>query len=58
MTTNNATQTKVVTWEETLKKVVIVVGRLALAYLFFTQLFWKMPPTFGCIFQNSWVKKR
>jgi hypothetical protein len=34
--------------EELLRKVVLVFGRLALAYLFFTQLFWKMPPTFGC----------
>lgn len=48
MTTVSSTQTKIVAGEETLKKVVIVIGRLALAYLFFTQLFWKMPPTFGC----------
>ena len=48
MTTDNSTQTKTVAWEEILRKVVIVIGRLALAYLFFTQLFWKMPPTFGC----------
>jgi hypothetical protein len=26
----------------------VVVGRLALAYLFFSQLWWKVPPTFGC----------
>jgi len=26
----------------------MLIVRLALAYLFFTQLFWKMPPTFGC----------
>lgn len=31
-----------------MQKAVLVVTRLALAYLFFTQLFWKMPPTFGC----------
>lgn len=31
-------------WE----RVAILIARLALAYLFFTQLFWKMPPTFGC----------
>ena len=48
MTTYNATQTKSVAGEEILRKAVIVIGRLALAYLFFTQLFWKMPPTFGC----------
>ncbi|HRJ45123.1 MAG TPA: hypothetical protein PL105_24705, partial [Caldilineaceae bacterium] len=35
-------------WEEKLRKVTIVIARLGLAYLFFTQLFWKLPPTFGC----------
>jgi hypothetical protein len=25
-----------------------VIARLGLAYLFFTQLFWKLPPRFGC----------
>jgi hypothetical protein len=35
-------------WEGTLRKAVTVLARLALAYLFFTQLWWKMPPTFGC----------
>jgi hypothetical protein len=35
-------------WERLLRYVVLVVARLALGYLFFTQLFWKMPPTFGC----------
>ncbi len=35
-------------WEEILRKVVLVIARLAMAYLFFTQLWWKMPPTFGC----------
>lgn len=35
-------------WEERLRKITIVVARLGLAYLFFTQLFWKLPPTFGC----------
>lgn len=32
------------TWQ----KVLLVVVRLALAYLFFTQLWWKVPPSFGC----------
>ncbi len=36
------------TWERRLHKVVVVLGRLALGYLFFTQLWWKAPPTFGC----------
>jgi uncharacterized membrane protein YphA (DoxX/SURF4 family) len=35
-------------WETILRKVTLVIARLALAYLFFTQLWWKMPPTFGC----------
>src|SRR5574337_595859 len=34
--------------EPMLQKIVLVVGRLALGYLFFTQLFWKLPPTCGC----------
>jgi hypothetical protein len=35
-------------WEVILRKTVIVIGRLALAYLFFTQLWWKLPPRFSC----------
>lgn len=35
-------------WETALRKTVIVIARLALAYLFFTQLWWKLPPDFGC----------
>jgi hypothetical protein len=31
----------------------IVVGRLGLAYLFFSQLFWKLPPSFGCRNDNA-----
>ena len=31
-----------------LYKVCMVIARLGLAYLFFTQLFWKLPPKFGC----------
>jgi len=48
MTTLNTTQTKIAGWEERLRKAVIVIVRLGLAYLFFTQLFWKLPPSFGC----------
>jgi len=48
MTTSNATQSKIAGWEERLRKAVIVIARLGLAYLFFTQLFWKLPPSFGC----------
>lgn len=31
-----------------IQPVVLVLARIVLAYLFFTQLFWKLPPTFGC----------
>jgi hypothetical protein len=31
-----------------LQKALLIAVRLALAYLFFTQLWWKVPPTFGC----------
>ncbi len=37
------------TWPEgRLQRAVLVVARVALGYLFFTQLFWKLPPQFGC----------
>jgi hypothetical protein len=42
------TTTPTMKWDQRLQKIVIVIGRLGLAYLFFTQLFWKLPPTFGC----------
>lgn len=32
----------------TLQSIALFIGRIGLAYLFFTQLFWKLPPTFGC----------
>lgn len=35
-------------WDRRLQNIILVVGRLGLAYLFFSQLFWKLPPTFGC----------
>jgi hypothetical protein len=31
-----------------LLQISLVIGRLGLAYLFFSQLFWKLPPHFGC----------
>ena len=34
--------------EPFLQKAVLVIARLALGYLFFTQLWWKSPPAFGC----------
>ena len=36
------------TWELRLRKVMLVIARIGLAYLYFTQLFWKLPPDFGC----------
>jgi len=35
-------------WERRLRDGAVVLGRLTLAYLFFTQLWWKSPPNFGC----------
>lgn len=36
-------------WPEgRLQRAVLVIARVALGYLFFTQLFWKLPPRFGC----------
>ena len=35
-------------WEEPLRRVTLLVARLGLAFLFFSQLFWKLPPDFGC----------
>jgi hypothetical protein len=34
--------------EKRLQQIALVVARLTLAYLFFTQLWWKTPPSFGC----------
>ncbi|MGQ0605188.1 MAG: TQO small subunit DoxD [Anaerolineales bacterium] len=34
--------------ENTLQNIGLLIARLALGYLFFTQLWWKLPPTFGC----------
>lgn len=35
-------------WEQRIYQIALVIGRVGLAYFFFTQLFWKVPPTFGC----------
>jgi hypothetical protein len=34
--------------EVRLGQILMLIARLGLAYLFFSQLFWKLPPTFGC----------
>ena len=59
-------QASMSTWERRLRKVVLVIGRIGLAYLFFTQLLWKMPSDFGCppdfafttgsVDSNGWVR--
>lgn len=36
-------------WEKRLWQTTLVIGRLSLALLFFSQLFWKLPPRFGCL---------
>ena len=35
-------------WERRLQHAVLVLARIGLAYMFFTQLWWKAPPAFGC----------
>ena len=35
-------------FDSLIMKIATVVGRIALGYLFFTQLWWKVPPSFGC----------
>ncbi len=35
-------------WEQRLRTIVITIVRLGVAYMFFTNLFWKLPPRFGC----------
>lgn len=48
MTQDMTIEDKPAKWEETLRKIMTLIGRLALGYLFFTQLWWKLPPTYGC----------
>ncbi len=35
-------------FDQRIYKICMVIARLGLAYLFFTQLWWKLPPDFGC----------
>jgi hypothetical protein len=35
-------------WERRIQQAALVLMRVGLAYLFFTQLWWKAPPTFSC----------
>jgi hypothetical protein len=45
-------------WELWLQRFALVVLRLGLAYLFFTQLWWKVPPTFGCTSERRLHRER
>jgi len=45
---NNANEIEKPRLDKTLYNIFIVIARLGLAYLFFTQLWWKLPPNFGC----------
>jgi len=44
----NLTDSQITRLDTRLTKVCMVIARLGLAYLFFTQLWWKLPPNFGC----------
>lgn len=44
----NTTPQRFSGFEQRLQKAALVIVRLALGYLFFTQLWWKTPPAFGC----------
>ena len=48
MNTTAATASSTRSWETTLQRAALIIARLTLAYLFFTQLWWKTPPSFGC----------
>jgi|SRR5579859_7557520 len=44
-------QARMLSWskvETPLQKIVLVLARITLGLLFFTQLWWKVPPSFGC----------
>lgn len=43
-----ATAVSALSWERRLQQIALIIGRIGLAYMFFSQLFWKLPPTFGC----------
>lgn len=43
--------------ETTLKNIGLFIARLFLGYMFFTQLWWKVPPSFGCNAQYSFAEE-
>jgi len=42
-------------FDHRLRQFTLVIARLALGYLFFSQLFWKVPPHFGCPDQSGFA---
>ncbi len=48
MATSEMTAAPARTTRSRFEKALLLVVRMGLAYLFFIQLFWKLPPTFGC----------
>lgn len=44
----NTLSQRVPNLEKKIQTAVLVLARILLGYLFFTQLWWKVPPTFGC----------
>jgi uncharacterized membrane protein YphA (DoxX/SURF4 family) len=47
-TAPTATAVRTIDWERRLQQAAIIFARLALAYLFFANIWWKTPPRFGC----------
>jgi hypothetical protein len=45
----NTTDESIARFDQRIYKICVVIARLGLAYLFFTQLWWKLPPDFGCV---------
>src|SRR5512139_2298137 len=48
MAQSSGTPVEPAAWEERLRKITLVIARLGLAFLFLSQLFWKLPPRYGC----------
>ncbi len=44
----NATDGSMTRTETKILKICMVIARIGLGYLFFTQIWWKLPPNFGC----------
>lgn len=47
-TARTATAVRTIDWDRRLQQAAIIFARLALAYLFFANIWWKTPPHFGC----------